>query len=207
MAEELKVVALGDSTTAGTPNFRSPVEAPPNGQGDEQSQFTYWMEQKHPEWTVLNKGVNGERTDEIFRRIAADVIAEKPHMAIVLAGVNDIYQGRPAGLVTSNLKSIYDKLRRNGIQVLACTILPYNSMSADARNRMKEVNDWIEKYARDYNLGFCDLFHVTENPKKPWTLASTADGLHPDINGHKRMAEALTATIEEWTKADPSAEK
>src|SRR5687768_8723006 len=35
------IVALGDSTTAGTPAFRSPVEAPPNGDGNKESQFAH----------------------------------------------------------------------------------------------------------------------------------------------------------------------
>jgi len=31
MAERIRIVALGDSTTAGTPGFLSPLEAPPGG--------------------------------------------------------------------------------------------------------------------------------------------------------------------------------
>ena len=48
------VVALGDSTTAGTPGFQSPVEAPPDGAGNVESQFAYWLMQAHPDWRVLN---------------------------------------------------------------------------------------------------------------------------------------------------------
>ena len=33
------IVALGDSTTAGTPGFLSPLESPPDGRGDVESQF------------------------------------------------------------------------------------------------------------------------------------------------------------------------
>ena len=64
----LTILALGDSTTAGTPEFRSPVEVPPHGEGNVQSQYIYWMMKAHPEWTVLNRGVNGERTDQILNR-------------------------------------------------------------------------------------------------------------------------------------------
>ena len=56
------IVALGDSTTAGTPLFKSPIEAPPDGSGDERSQFAYWLMQQQPDWSVLNRGVNGERS-------------------------------------------------------------------------------------------------------------------------------------------------
>ena len=55
------IVALGDSTTAGTPGFRSPVEAPPNGSGNVESQYAYWLMNGHPDWRVLNRGINGQR--------------------------------------------------------------------------------------------------------------------------------------------------
>ena len=71
-----KIVAIGDSTTAGTPGFKSPIEMPPEGQGDATSQFAYWLMQAHPEWTVLNRGVNGERSDQIRARFERDVVVE-----------------------------------------------------------------------------------------------------------------------------------
>ena len=53
---------------AGTPRaFSSPLEAPPDGRGDETSQYAYWLIRAHPEWDVLNRGVNGERSDQIPR--------------------------------------------------------------------------------------------------------------------------------------------
>ncbi len=62
MAAVITIVALGDSTTAGTPAFKSPIEAPPDGAGNVESQYAHWLMQSHPDWRVLNRGVNGERT-------------------------------------------------------------------------------------------------------------------------------------------------
>src|SRR6185436_19069288 len=101
---EMKIVCLGDSTTAGTPLFKSPVEAPPAGEGDERSQFPYWLRQAHPDWQVLNCGVNGERTDQIAARFDRDVLAHQPDLVVLIAGVNDVYQGRGADEVTRQLK-------------------------------------------------------------------------------------------------------
>ena len=44
----MTIVALGDSTTAGTPGWKTPVEAPPDGKGNEKSQYAYWLMQSHP---------------------------------------------------------------------------------------------------------------------------------------------------------------
>jgi len=75
----ITIVALGDSTTAGTPGFRSPIEAPPNGSGNVESQYAHWLTSTHPEWLVLNRGVNGERSDEVRPSLSiADVLSNAP---------------------------------------------------------------------------------------------------------------------------------
>ncbi len=45
---KLRIVAMGDSTTAGTPAFRSPIEAPAAGRGDVTSQYAYWLDAEPP---------------------------------------------------------------------------------------------------------------------------------------------------------------
>ena len=74
MATGIRIVALGDSTTAGTPGWKSPLEAPPNGSGDETSQYAYWLKKERPDWDVLNKGINAQRSDEIAARFDRDVL-------------------------------------------------------------------------------------------------------------------------------------
>lgn len=108
----LRVVGLGDSTTAGTPAFRSPLEAPPEGRDNKESQYAYWMTKAHPEWMVLNRGINGQRTDDILARLHRDILEEKPDYVIVLAGVNDIYEGRPLQSIQRNLLEIYEHISR-----------------------------------------------------------------------------------------------
>src|SRR3979490_2912033 len=96
MAAIATIIALGDSTTAGSPAFKSPIEAPPNGSGNVESQYAYWLTQTHADWRVLNRGVNGERSDQIRARFTRDVAGGRPDAGGVIAGVNDVYQGRSA---------------------------------------------------------------------------------------------------------------
>ena len=133
------IVALGDSTTAGTPLFKSPVEAPPRGEGDETSQFAYWLMQAHPEWDVRNRGVNGERSDQIAARWDRDVAADSPAAVIIIAGVNDVYQGRPAEHVTGQLRAMYDRAEAAGIPASRIMLLGFSqgaclSLEFSARN-------------------------------------------------------------------------
>ena len=190
------IVALGDSTTAGTPGFRSPIEAPPDGQGDVTSQFAYWLMASHPDWRVLNRGVNGERSDKIRARFDRDVVAARPDVVVVIAGVNDIYQGRPVGLVTAELEAIYDAARRAGLPVVAGSIIPYNTATSDQNARMHAVNAWIRAYAaRHTDMAFADTRAAAAAPGRPDHLLSSPDDLHPSPEGYRAMAQALEPAI------------
>ncbi|HEY6238689.1 MAG TPA: GDSL-type esterase/lipase family protein, partial [Thermoplasmata archaeon] len=128
-ARRLTIVGLGDSTTGGTPFFRSPVEAPPDGAGDPEGQYSHWMGKLHPEWRVLNRGVNGERSDQVVRRLERDALAPRPEYVIVLAGVNDLYQGRGVEAVQAVLRTAYRRISESGIRLVGATVLPFDTAS------------------------------------------------------------------------------
>ena len=197
MVHSLKVVGIGDSTTAGTPHFRSPLEVPPNGEGNPESQYSFWMMKLHPDWEVLNKGVNGQRSDEILQRFPRDVILEKPDYAIVLAGVNDVYQGRSVESVKSNLAAMYSASMTAGIRVVAATILPYNAMSRREAEAIRELNRWVREKAKGLGILFCDTNAAVAHPADPSLLRGSPDGLHPDVLGYRIMGERFARTIED----------
>jgi lysophospholipase L1-like esterase len=184
MAALIMIVALGDSTTAGTPGYKSPIEAPPNGAGNVESQYAFWLMRSHNDWHVLNRGVNGERSDQIRARYHRDVADVRPDVVIIIAGVNDIYQGRSAEVVQSQLEAMYAEARAAGLPVVAGTIVPYNSASADENRRMRMVNDWIRSYATSHpGIVFCDTRAAVAAPGVPDRLVSSPDGLHPSPEG------------------------
>jgi lysophospholipase L1-like esterase len=196
MNSPITIVALGDSTTAGTPGYRSPIEAPPNGAGNVESQYAYWLMQSHADWGVLNRGVNGERSDQIRARFPRDVLAVGPAVVIIIAGVNDIYQGRSAHVVEGELEAMYATARGAGIIVVAGTILPYDTAGADENARMHAVNAWIRRYAHAHADAIaCDTRAAVSAEGRPDRLLSSPDGLHPSPDGYKRMAAALEPAI------------
>lgn len=195
---EMTIVALGDSTTAGTPGFLSPAESPPEGSGNPESQYAYWIMKLHPEWKVLNRGVNGERSDQILRRFNQDVSAFKPDTVIVLAGVNDLYQGYSPESVKKNLILIYERALKEKIRVLACTVLPFDHARPEVLSRIQEVNRWIESYAQEKGLDFCDTYRAVEDPARLGKLFGSPDGLHPNVATYRKMGEAITEVLEKF---------
>lgn len=192
----MTVVCLGDSTTAGTPGFRSPLESPPDGSGDPASQSAFWMRKKRPGWTVHNRGVNGERADEIRARFEASVTAMKPKVVAILAGVNDAYQGRPAAETEADLLWMWRRTKEIGAVPVAMTILPFSRATAAQNARLAELNAWIKKTAASEKVALCDSAKAAADRKDPTKLKASPDGLHPDVATYRAVAEALVKTID-----------
>jgi lysophospholipase L1-like esterase len=195
VVERVRIVGWGDSTTAGTPAFLSPVESPPHGKGNEQSQYAYWIMKSHEDWVVLNKGINGQRTDQILARFERDVAAERPDVTIILAGVNDIYQGRPIAKVQENLREMYRLVAQLGSAGIACSVLPYNTMTPSQARARKELNKWIRGESTRSRIVFSDTAAAVSSREAPDRLVGTPDGLHPDVEGYRRMAGELSDAV------------
>jgi lysophospholipase L1-like esterase len=193
----ITIVALGDSTTAGTPAFKSPLEAPPNGTGNVESQYAHWLMRAHPDWQVLNRGVNGERSDQIRARFNRDAAQATPDVVVIIAGVNDVYQGRTAAAVEHELDAMYSAARAAKIAVVAGSITPYNTATAEQNTRMRAVNDWIREYVARHvaAMVFSDTRAAVAAPGQPDRLVSSPDDLHPSPEGYKLMAAALEPAI------------
>jgi lysophospholipase L1-like esterase len=187
---------MGDSTTAGTPGWRSRIEAPPSGSGDETSQYAYWLTETHAEWEVLNHGVDGERSDQIRGRFERDVVDVSPRAVVIIAGVNDVYQGREPQHVIEQLVSMYERATRVGIRVVAGTIIPYNTAGPEQNAAMREINDWIRRFATDTrHLDFADTRAAVAAAGDPDRLAESPDDLHPSPAGYRRMAEVIEPAL------------
>jgi lysophospholipase L1-like esterase len=173
------------------------LEAPPDGAGNPESQYAFWMLKLRPDCVVFNCGVNGEESGDILRRLPRDVLRRRPDFAVILAGVNDVYRGRTVPSVQSNLSAMYSRTRAEGIRVVAASILPYNSMSPQHADAMDTLNRWVERVAKESGLTFCDTHALVSDARNPNRLAGSPDGLHPDVSSYRRMGEGLVRAIEE----------
>jgi lysophospholipase L1-like esterase len=198
-AREITIVALGDSTTAGTPYFRSPLEAPPYGAGDPQAFYGFWMMKKEPTWEVLNLGINGQRTDEIRDRLN-EAFESHPEYVVVLAGVNDIYQGVDPQETARNLAGIYREIQRHTIIPVAATVLPFDSATKAQAAKIRQLNAWIKKTADQFKIPLVDLNKAVADPANPNRLNASPDGLHPDIGSYRQMGFSVLKIIQEMEK-------
>jgi len=199
-AKKTLIVALGDSTTAGTPFFRSPLEAPPEGDGDPEGQYSYWMMHRRPQWDVRNYGINGQTSIQIRLRLD-EALKVGPRYVIVLAGVNDIYQGVSVDRISENLFAMYQQIQGQGVMPIAATVLPFNGMSTAQAQALQGLNQWIKKAADKMRIPIADLNAAVRDPADPNRLNGSPDGHHPDIGGYRKMGLTLISAIDPLEKA------
>ena len=126
----------------------------------------------------------------------------KPAVVILIAGVNDVYQGKLASQVIEHLNWMYDRAAGAGIKVVAGTILPYNTATIEQNATMREINRWIRREARSNpRLAFVDTRAAVAAPGNPDKLSESPDQLHPAAAGYRAMADAIRPVIEQVLRA------
>lgn len=144
-----------------------------------------------------NQGVAGNRTDEMLARISATT-NQSPKVTVVLAGINDIIQGRTDAQIIAGLTSIYAALRASGSRIVALTIA--KTFGVSALNGTQEayrqaVNAWIAgRAAADLKVVSLESIITAE--------AQTYDGLHWFPSGSFAVAAAVAVALNDWTVSD-----
>ena len=154
--------------------------------------------QSHPEWEVLNRGVNGERSDQIRDRFDRDVISAGPAVVVVIAGVNDVYQGREVEHVTGTCAGCMTGPER---PVFAWWLVLILLTTRQRRNRTRRCARSMRgsgcRRTRIPTFGFADTRAAVGAPGKPDLLSDSPDHLHPSPTGYRAMAGAIRPVIEQ----------
>jgi acyl-CoA thioesterase-1 len=144
---------------------------------------------------VVNAGLSGETSAGGLSRL--DWVLKQPVEVFVLElGANDGLRGLPLDQTRKNLQSIIDKVKAKYPQtkiVLAGMMVP--------PNLGKEYTDQFQKM-------FPDLAKKNNATLIPFLLngvagdvkLNQADGIHPNIEGHKIVANTVTKIIEPLLK-------
>ena len=180
--EAKTILFLGDSLTAG---YGLPVEESfPN-------LIARRLEHQGSGVEVLNAGVPGDTSAGGSRRIDW-LLRRRIDVLVLELGANDMVRGLPLGLTRDNLQAIIDKTRAKYPEVkvvVAGMLAPPNlgpEYTAEFRNLFPEL-----ARANDAALIPFLLEGVAARPE-----LNLADGIHPNAEGHRIVAEQVWAILE-----------
>jgi acyl-CoA thioesterase I len=184
-AQALKVVAFGDSLTAG---FGLPA----------QDAFTRVLEQslraRGLDVTIENAGVSGDTTAAGLQRLDWSIPDDADAVLLEL-GANDALRGQDPGGTRENLDRMLARLKGRGIPVMLLGMRAPRNLGAS--------------YAEAFDPIFPELAAKHGVPLYPFFLDGVAaapelnqpDGIHPNAEGVRTIVARLTPSVEAFLRA------
>jgi len=192
-AQDIRVAALGDSITAGSPLWDpdEKIRASIGSSADPRSQYEYWAERRLPGTSFSNCGVAGERTDEIAARL--EDCARGADVLVVQGGINDIAQRRPVEDAAANLRAMVERGKQLGLRVALVEVLPWNNGYPGAARKILRLNRLIADIGRDEEVPVFPWYRTLDDPSSSGRMKAgwTDDGNHPSVAGYRRLADVV----------------
>jgi acyl-CoA thioesterase I len=169
--EPLTIVAIGSSSTAGA-GASSPDASYPN-------RLAVELRQHFPghQITVLNRGINGEETDQMMARFAADVIAAHPRLVLWQVGTNSVLRDRPLNAHEVELHEGIEQLKAADADIVL--IDPQFAPAVNAKSETAEMVEQIALAAKEDNVDLFRRYAVMRDWYEVQHLAF-ADFVSPD---------------------------
>lgn len=154
----------------------------------------------------VNRGIGSQVTAQMLLRFHQDVIALKPKVVVILAGINDMQgflQQETSEQIEANWEAMADLAEAHHIKVVFGSILPVNDYTEAAKDVVKErkpeelvaLNSWLRTFCAARGYGFADYHAALVDRNGLMAAAYTQDGVHPLDNGYAVMAPIAERAI------------
>jgi lysophospholipase L1-like esterase len=150
----------------------------------------------------VNRGISGQTTPQMLIRFRPDVIALKPAVVVIMAGINDIAGNTgPSTLemITNNIFSMAELAKANNIKVILCSVLPAFDFpwrpGSFPAEKVVTLNKMIKKYADANGILYLDYYSAMVNDQKGLKAEYSGDGVHPNKTGYEVMNPLVEKAI------------
>jgi len=191
--EPLTIVAIGSSSTAGA-GASSPDASYP-------SRLAVELHMRFPAEavTVLNRGVNGEETENMLARFAGQVIAEHPQLVLWQVGTNSVLRDHPIKPHAVQLHDGIDQLKAIGADVVLMD--PQYAPKVLAKAETPDMVEQIALTAKEENVDLFQRFAVMRDWYEVQHLSFdtfvSPDGLHMNDWSYSCVATLLAGAVAE----------
>jgi lysophospholipase L1-like esterase len=191
--EPLTIVAIGSSSTTGA-GASSPAGSYP-------SRLAVELKQRFPgrDITVLNRGVNGEETQQMMARFETGVIAAHPDLVLWQVGTNSVLRDYPLKPHSVLLHDGIAQLKEAGADVVLID-MQYAPRVLE-KPETQGMEDQIAVAAKEENVDLFGRFAVMRNWHEvqhiPFDVFISPDQLHMNDWSYACVAKLLSAAITE----------
>jgi lysophospholipase L1-like esterase len=170
--------------------------------GDSQTQF-FEVRRYFKNRDIKNRGVSGERADQVFSRLN-EVVDGKPKKIFIEIGVNDLLQGVSVDTTFQHIERIATKIKADSpaTTIYLQNILPtredlqfFSENGVRVLPLIKLLNEKIQHLCMEKNITYIDLFNSFYMDKGLNQQYDCGDGLHLNHKGYKKWTELISPYI------------
>jgi lysophospholipase L1-like esterase len=189
----LVIVAIGSSSTAGAGASSRAASYP--------SRLAAELKQRFPghDITVLNRGVNGEQTQQMLARFETDVIAAHPDLVLWQVGTNSVLRDNPLKPHAVLLHEGIERLKEIGADVVLMDM--QYAPKVITKPETEGMEDQIAFAAKQENVDLFGRFALMRNWHEvqhiPFATFVAPDQLHMNDWSYACVAKLLAAAITE----------
>jgi acyl-CoA thioesterase-1 len=152
-------------------------------------------------WEVVNAGLSGEKSAGALQRVRSWLIKQPFDVLVIETGANDMLTGADLDTMRANIQGIIDTVRaaRPTAHVVLAGMLAAPNLG---ESYVRRFNATYPALARENRLTFIPfiLEGVAAQPE-----LNLADGIHPNEQGHQRVAATVWHTLEPILRAPAGA--
>lgn len=165
--------------------------------------------QQFPQVQVLNRGISGNRTENLVERWHVDTLALKPDFLSIFIGINEVWHGHaqgklfPVAETIHHYKTILDLTKKHLPQTKILIIepfgLPLGVFQPEWRITLDEEIPAIRKLIKDYADSYIPLDGLMLDYSLRYSAVKLADdGVHPTPLGHRLIAYEVAQRVAGW---------
>lgn len=200
----MKIIFFGDSITEANRNLFDPADL---GVGYVKiAAGKLRLLYPDTEFEILNRGVGGDRTEQLLARIQKDVIEEDPDVVVMQVGINDAWHRFLIGVEVkpedflAHYTELVETLQTTRAQIIL--LQPYAlNMGGMSRVRpyLDRFNGMIDEIAKTHGVPLIPMDEiftgVTQDiPPEQFSV----DGVHPTHRGCRYIADRVIKELQKY---------
>ncbi|MCK4835374.1 MAG: GDSL family lipase [Candidatus Aminicenantes bacterium] len=145
---------------------------------------------------VLNRGINGNTTGDMLKRLNA-IIDMKPEYCFIMGGINDIFLGFSLNEIFENYVEIIKLLNDSGIRTVIQSTLYVSGALPDSDEinvQVGRLNQNLKEFSGKNAIPFIDLNRTMSKNHRLFS-DYTVDGVHLSKKGYETWSQILIPFI------------
>lgn len=197
----MKIVFFGDSITDMGRNRETEGTVWSYGYGYPYVIQSRLSEENPTKHQLINRGISGDRTVDLYARIKADVWNLEPDVLSILIGVNDVWHEitKQNGVEINRFERVYQTIIKETKEqlpnvkiILIEPFVLYGTATKEHFEEFQNIKEYakiVKKLAKKYNLPFVQLQEKFDEMTKRYCVETYLyDGVHPHIAGSTLIA-------------------